>query len=247
MSKAKLEEARELIRAGRHNEARDILQKIDHPIAKEWLQKLNKVVPDSRQTNVYANTAENLDHPYESSSHDYSAWMRSTAEARASVDQLNDKQRDRVKKARQKEARRNLMRLPLEIGIVAISTTIAALGYSYLSYLADTRPGGRTSAYVMIFFGMVIGAPLKLLIRDKGTVRHILMVFIATYIGVMLGRYFEFLDAYGVYFQDWYLMPYWDRFFANFFDYLTAGDILFTSFGVFGASWILVQDFREIK
>ncbi len=60
-----MQEARELIRAGRNNEARAILQTIDHPLAKEWLQKLDKLAPDTRKTNVYADVGGDINHPYE--------------------------------------------------------------------------------------------------------------------------------------------------------------------------------------
>jgi hypothetical protein len=53
MSKAKMQEARELIRAARYDEARDILMKVDHPLAKDWLEKLDKIDPDHPDDNGY--------------------------------------------------------------------------------------------------------------------------------------------------------------------------------------------------
>jgi hypothetical protein len=53
MSKAKMQEARELIRMGHYREAREILQTIDHPTAREWLQKLNKIAPEEPKTDTH--------------------------------------------------------------------------------------------------------------------------------------------------------------------------------------------------
>jgi hypothetical protein len=45
MSKAKMEQARELIREKHYSEARSILKTVNHPKAREWLKRLDEIAP----------------------------------------------------------------------------------------------------------------------------------------------------------------------------------------------------------
>jgi hypothetical protein len=244
MSKVKMQEARELIRAGRYNEARDILMTIDHPIAEEWLDKLDKIAPDKRQTNVYATVHKDDAHPYATTGFDTSEWMRVTSQEQANLAQRQQQARKRAEQAERRERLRQWSRIPAEILCVSIFAVIAALLYDFMVALSlDAFRGGR----IAIGFGLIIGLPLKLLIRDRGSVRHVLMVTIATYASVVLGKYFQFLDAINVPSQLAYLIPYWDDFMEHFFDYVTGIDVLFATFGIVGAVMVLAVENREIK
>jgi len=204
MSKAKLEEARELIRAGRHNEAREILKSIDHPIAREWLQKLEKLAPDTRNKNYYAEDVGATHHPYQPLASDESAWMKSVKTAQSKLDTHHDL---RVAKAREYRAKQ-WRKQALFIGAVVL---VLALLCKPLYDLATTDI--RPILYLPGFF-VFVGLPLRIIVwagREKhmkpGIISAI-VVSLVTALLVLILEYFSFLRSIRIYTVtfDWYYL-----------------------------------------
>ncbi|MFN8375145.1 MAG: hypothetical protein U0694_19995 [Anaerolineae bacterium] len=204
MSKAKLEEARELIRAGRHNEARDILKTIDHPIARDWLQKLEKIAPDTRKTNYYAEEVSATNHPYEPLASEESAWMKSVKGAQSKLDTHHDLRVAKAKEYRAKQRRKQA----LFIGAVVL---VLALLCKPLYDLAtkDIRP----ILYLPGFF-VFVGLPLRIMVwagREKHAKPGIIsaiVVSVITALIVLIIEYCFFLRSIRIYTItfDWYYL-----------------------------------------
>jgi hypothetical protein len=159
MSKTKMQEARELIRAGRNNEARDILKTIDHPLAREWLQKLDKVAPDTRRQNVYVEAVEVESHPYEPHDNEDSAWMRSVRETQSNWDVYHEKRVAGAKIQKAKLRRKEILNafLALIVGLVVLGMIVKAFYDAANGYI-------RPLAY-WLGFTILLGLPLRVILR----------------------------------------------------------------------------------
>jgi hypothetical protein len=204
MSKTKMQEVRELIRAGRYNEARDILKAIDHPLAKEWLQKLNKTAPDTRKKNVYAGDDVPTNHPYEPIGNTKSGWLRQAESAQSDMDQRHKDRVEYTKKVMVQERRKWL----IIVGVI-ILVTIPLIQPMYYFITQDSRP-----VLYFLGFSIFLGLPIRIMAwagREShsrpGIVTAVVVVVVIS-LFIVLIEYAHFLRSVRVYhvtFSGYYL------------------------------------------
>jgi hypothetical protein len=211
MSKTKMQEARELIRAGRNNEARDILKTIDHPLAREWLQKLDKIAPDTRRQNVYVEAVEVESHPYEPEDNEESGWMRSVRDTQSNWDVYHEKRVAGAKVQSAKQRRKRFLDL-----ILAILIFLIAMGMIF-KVIFDAGEGNFRPVAYWFGFTFLLGLPLRVILRvghdeDKhpGVIVGIIMTIIVLVAIVLVeyGLYLRELNIYDLTFSGDYFSSY---------------------------------------
>jgi hypothetical protein len=195
MSKAKMEEARELIRAAHYDEARDILQTVDHPMAREWLQKLEKIDPDTQEYDISADEIKEAQ-PYETTDSENSPWMQSVKTAQAELDDDPNYEAHVAKVSAQiaKRQRHELLLMVLyPLAVVGFFAVIVKIGLE----------GQRGNWYPLFYWlgFMVLGLPLRFIVRagHEGDYRpsliaNVILVLVTLIVFVIVG--------YGVYLRD---------------------------------------------
>jgi hypothetical protein len=193
MSKAKMEEARELIRAVRYDEARDILQTIDHPLARDWLQKLDKIDADT-ELDIADEMKETP--PYESSDSEDSPWMQSVKSAQADLDDDPNYEAhvERVNAQISKRQRNELLSMLFyPLALIGFFVFVGKIGI-------EAQHGNWYPLFYWLGF-MVLGLPLRLIFRmgRDGDYRPSLII---TIILMLVTLIIFVVVGYGAYLRD---------------------------------------------